>query len=127
MQLPRADLILAREVLGHLPLADGLRAIAHFEASGARWLVTTYFPPDGVVNTDIAAGRWYPIKLQDEPFNFPPPLMSAPEGEPPGSRYASKRLGLWALPINRTRALGDGPMGLPLARRRRLRGGRQRP
>src|SRR5689334_6537607 len=42
--LPKADLILCRDCLVHLPYAETRTAIANFRKSGALWLLTTTFP-----------------------------------------------------------------------------------
>jgi SAM-dependent methyltransferase len=115
------DLIIARDVLGHLSTAAGLRGIRNFEATGARWLITTYFPselrnPSGSAtfrNPEIAPGRWYPVVVEEPPFRFPRPVDSVAEVPLPrfpddprlrGSigAFPDKRIGLWRLPVNAT-------------------------
>ena len=41
--LPRADLIVSRQALQHMPAADALRALHNFGRSGARYLLTTSY------------------------------------------------------------------------------------
>src|SRR5450432_1822892 len=49
--LPRCDAVLCRDCLVHLSFANIERAVANFEASGAKWLIATTFP-DWQTNSD---------------------------------------------------------------------------
>ena len=95
--LPRADIVLCREVLMHFPDKDVKRAVANFQRSGARWLLTTTFV-DRTSNEPISLGDWRPLNLQAAPFDFPPPLRAL-EDIPllDRERYLDKRLALWEL------------------------------
>jgi SAM-dependent methyltransferase len=93
--LPRADLILCRDTLGHLPNADVMRALANFRRSGATWLLTNTFVSHDR-NPDIVAGSWRPLNLQVPPFNLSAPSRMVDErclGHQ--GIYRDKRLGLW--------------------------------
>lgn len=94
---PRADLILARDLLVHLSYSDISSVVANFTASGATWLLTTTFP-GGRQNKDITTGRWRPLDLTQEPFSWPAPVEIFEEGctEVRG-KYSDKSLGLWRL------------------------------
>jgi hypothetical protein len=95
--LPRADLILCRDCLGHLPFADIAAAIANFRASGARYLLATTFPC-WRQNADITArGDWRPLNLELPPFELPAPLRLIAEVNVEDPRFADKSLGLWEL------------------------------
>ncbi len=91
--LPRADLLVCRDCLVHLPLEDAQNALANLRASGSRYLALTTFP--GVrANTDIPAGQWRALNLQAAPFDLPPPLEIITERcTEPG--YADKALAIW--------------------------------
>jgi len=100
-RLPRADLVIARDVLFHLPLSLGVAAVENFRNSGSRYLLaTTHW--DNPVNTDVVTGGFRLINLEQEPFNLPTALEYIadrgaeghyPEGHPQHHRY----LGLWVL------------------------------
>jgi SAM-dependent methyltransferase len=93
--VPRADLIICRDLLVHLDYAHAKRAIANFRASGSAYLLATTFPAHGNAELD---GIWRPLNLQAEPFNFPPPLELMNENcSEDGGEYRDKSLGLWRL------------------------------
>ena len=92
-RLPRADLVLCRDCLVHLPFTDALQVVANIRRSGSTYLLATTFPACEN-NEDSAAGGWRALNLERLPFRFPAPVHSFPEGCPvPG--YADKALGLW--------------------------------
>jgi len=93
--LPRTDLILCRDTLGHLPNADVTRALTNFRRSGATWLLTNTFVSHDR-NSDIVAGSWRPLNLQMPPFALPAPSRMVDErclGHE--GIYRDKRLALW--------------------------------
>jgi hypothetical protein len=95
--LPRADLILCRDCLGHFAYRDVFRALDNFRSSGSRYLMATSFPALRA-NTEAETGDWRPLNLEQPPFNLPPPLVVVNERctEAQG-RYADKSLGVWEL------------------------------
>jgi hypothetical protein len=93
--LPKADLILCRDCLVHLPLATIGSAIRNFKRSGAKYLLTTTFP-ERADNPDIPAGYWRTINLQAPPFGFPEPDRMINE-QCPTEGYSDKSLALWRL------------------------------
>jgi hypothetical protein len=96
-RLPRADAVLCRDCLVHLSFADARGALANFQRSGARYLITTTFTGDRE-NSDIPTGRWRPLNLERPPFNLPRPFVIVNEGytEHAGA-YADKSLAFWKL------------------------------
>ena len=94
--LPRADLVLCRDCLVHLPLAESLEALANIRRSGATWLLATTFPTREA-NPDIRMGRWRPLNLCRPPFSLPEPDRLVSEGFAADPRFADKSLGLWRL------------------------------
>ncbi len=95
--LPRADLILRRDCLVHLPLHLAKAAVQEFVASRSAYLLTTTFT-NGTANTDVVAGAWRTLNLELPPFNFPKPLRLICEGyHGDGGRFADKSLALWEL------------------------------
>ena len=91
--LPKANAVLCRDTLTHLPDAEVLEALRRFKESGIRFLIATTFTRKGD-NAPIAAGQWRAIDLQAPPFDLPPPLRTIDENYP----EMGKVLGVWALP-----------------------------
>lgn len=104
-RLPAVDLVMCRDCLVHLPLADAIKALRNIARSGSRWLLVTTFP-SRVANTEIAAGKWRPLDLQIGPFHLPEPdeLINEECADADGA-YADKSLGLWSCEAIR-RAVG---------------------
>lgn len=95
--LPRVDLILARDMLVHLCYADIVRALRRMKASGSTWLLATTFP-ERDENRDIVTGDWRPLNLQRPPLAFPPPHRLVNEHcTQDNGMFADKSLGLWRL------------------------------
>jgi hypothetical protein len=93
--LPRADLILCRDALVHLSLADVRKALASFQRSGSTFLAATTFP-SCTVNAEITTGDWRTLNLEQSPFGLPRPLHLVSDGcTIPG--YTDKALGVWDL------------------------------
>lgn len=101
--LPTCDLIVCREALQHLPVADIARALRNFSASGARFLLTsTHLRRTGWRNgQECRVGRCRDRNLMLPPFNLPDPIAIYAELDP-----KHKFLGLWNLPFR-----GDEPSG----------------
>ena len=96
-RLPRADLVLCREVLMHFPDGEVLAAVSNLKRTRARWLLATTFA-ERPVNEPIDLGMWRPLNLEAPPFEFPPPVRTF-EDVPliERERYLDKRLALWEL------------------------------
>lgn len=93
--LPRADLVVVRDVLDHLSFADIRLALSNLVASGSTYLLATTYPvrPD---NTDIRSGDWRPLNLEAAPLSLPAPLeLINEQSAKPG--YPDKSLGLWRI------------------------------
>ena len=89
--LPRADMILCREFLQHLPNALALAVLQNFVSSGTRWLLTTSH--NNLNNRDLVkAGGFRPLNLMQPPFSFPSPVRSVED-----ARGSGRILGLWSL------------------------------
>lgn len=103
--LPTSDLVLCRDCLVHLPLADATKALRNIARSGSKWLLTTTFP-SRAENKEIAAGKWRPLNLQITPFCLPKPdQVIKEECTDADGAYADKSLGLWSCEAIR-RAVG---------------------
>lgn len=97
-ELPPADLILCRDCLVHLSVADIEGALGNIGRSEIRWLLTTTFPEEPE-NIDIVTGDWRPIDLTKAPFELPQPVSLLNEGcTEQGGAFADKSLGLWSVP-----------------------------
>lgn len=95
--LPRADVILCRDLLIHFSYRYIRLALESFRRSGSAYLLTTTY--QGLpANRDILTGQWRPIDLELPPFGFPPPLrrIVEKECELDGLRLV-RSLGLWRL------------------------------
>ncbi len=90
----RADAILCRDCLVHLPFSRIRAALQNFKRSNATYLITTTFPGYPSKNNDIAVGDWRPLDLQKPPFNFPEPLKVISEND---VFVAEKSLAVWRL------------------------------
>lgn len=90
--LPKADLVLCRDLFLHLSNATNLAILQNLKLSQAKYLlISTY--PSIINNTDKKASRsCRPINLELPPFNFPKPIILIDENDNRG-----KHLGLWKL------------------------------
>jgi len=95
--LPKADLIICRDCLVHLPLSDARKALQNFIGSNSTFLLTTTFP-ERSENCDIAPGKWRPLNLEAKPFCLPQPwkIINEQCSEADGA-YSDKSLGLWRM------------------------------
>jgi SAM-dependent methyltransferase len=96
--LPRADLVLERDGLQHLPDREALRVLGRFVESGARLLVATVNLTDPHRhNEEIEIGGYRPINLLMPPFSLPPPLAIHPEQLGDEFIDDQKYFGIWDL------------------------------
>jgi glycosyltransferase involved in cell wall biosynthesis len=93
--LPRADLVLCRDVLIHFPNEELVTAINAIIASRSRYLLAgTYVGRQE--NRQTTLPIWRPINLQLPPVSLPPPQECLIE-TPWETGHEDKRLGLWDL------------------------------
>lgn len=91
--LPRAELVLSRECLNHLPLADGVHALGNLERAATRFLAVTHYPKVDQNLDQPASFRYRPLDLTRKPFAGREPDFIIDEGEfEPG-----KCVAVWAL------------------------------
>jgi hypothetical protein len=96
-RLPKADLILCRDLFGHFSFKDIKNAVTRIKASGSTYLLTTTYV-DTTVNEHIFTGLFRPINLEKPPFNFPTPLEIINEQcTEDVSLYKDKSLALWRI------------------------------
>lgn len=94
-ELPKVDLVLVRDMLGHFSQADVDRALANLRASGSRYLLTTTFTTVKQQYPDIETGKWRPVNME---LMLGKPLDLIDEkfmGY--GKKNTGKSLGLWEL------------------------------
>jgi hypothetical protein len=90
--IPEADLLIVRDVIGHLTLEDGKKVIQNILKSKCKYLLTTTWynvndenyhlthnNTDNTVTLDAqwerGAAAFYPVCLHSEPFNLPKPTL----------------------------------------------------
>lgn len=95
-KLPKVDLILVRDLLGHFTNANVKLALKNIKASGSKYLLATTFPLHETPN-DIKTGEWRPINLASM-WGLPDPLEYINEEcDVGGGAFADKSLGLWQI------------------------------
>ncbi len=93
--LPSVDLAICRDLLVHLPLADGLRALKNLWQV-APYVLTTHYPRQ-FRNIDCQMGDWRPLNLVKAPFSLTPPILELTDGpDQPSHDDYGKTLALWA-------------------------------
>ena len=83
-EIPEGDLLIVRDVIGHFPIEDGKKIVDNILKSNCKYLLSTTWAkkiennwskcnPDDVHGENEGAeyGRFYPVNLMAEPFNFP--------------------------------------------------------
>jgi hypothetical protein len=111
-KIPSSDLLIVRDVIGHLPLNDGKKIIKNILMSNCRYLLSTTWAKktnDGWdkcnindvnrENEGVDYGRFYPVNLMSPPFNFPNPEIYLEENVIVDNFENGNRkvLGLWEL------------------------------
>ena len=97
-ELPRVDLIICRDCLGHLSLADATKALRNIRSSGSKYLLTTTFFQHRT-NRDTETGKnWVPRQLTSAPFNLPAPRLVIDEMcREVFPKFQDKSLALWPI------------------------------
>lgn len=80
-EIPEADLLIVRDVIGHYPVSQGNIIINNILKSNCKYLLTTttYNISNGTglssyKNTNIDVGRHYMVNLMEYPFSLPIPI-----------------------------------------------------
>lgn len=89
--LPRADVILCRDCLVHLPFRHVRAALRNFRRSGSTYLLATTHA-NVLANEEVATGDWRKLNLELRPLSLPRPARLLVEDAELG-----KCLGLWKL------------------------------
>lgn len=94
--LPNVDLILSRDILGHLSNTEVRRALRNIKSSGSKYLLATTFT-DRQNDGDIRTGEWRPLNLMHM-WGMPEPIKIINEHcTAGGGAFADKSLALWRL------------------------------
>lgn len=93
--LPKADLVICRDVLMHLNFSTVYNVLQKIKESGSKYaLMTTHLSTTR--NENIVCGRHCPYKLTIAPFNLPEPIVLIEElCAEEFARKQRKALGLW--------------------------------
>jgi GR25 family glycosyltransferase involved in LPS biosynthesis/SAM-dependent methyltransferase/tetratricopeptide (TPR) repeat protein len=76
-EVPAADLLLCKDVLQHLPNDTIREYLAAFKRKFKFLLITNDDQPDSLLNSDIQAGGWRPVRLDRPPFSERAPTILA--------------------------------------------------
>lgn len=97
--VPAFDLVIFRDAMQHMPLADGVKALESIKRSGSRWLLASTYA--GGENVDVPDGDYFSPDLIGAPYLLGVPNRLIPDGyhydDSPGIRDPGKFLGLWKL------------------------------
>lgn len=97
-RLPGVDMILCRDMLGHLTNRNVRLALTNFRASGSTYLLATTFPgrnPNADIDTD---GLWRPIDLESLRYGLGPASSIINENcTEADNAFMDKSLGLWKI------------------------------
>jgi hypothetical protein len=93
--LPKADALLCRDCLTHLPFDAIQQAVYLWKRAGFDYIIATTFP-DWKENKDCPPGGWRPLNMEAAPFYWPPAraIMAEKANLPPP--YEHKSLGVWS-------------------------------
>jgi hypothetical protein len=82
--IPEADLLIVRDIIGHFPLEDGKKIVDNILRSNCKYVLSTTWAKKTETgwtkcnssevdrqNEGVEYGRFYPVNLMDDPFNFP--------------------------------------------------------
>lgn len=103
IDLPRADMVIVRDVIQHLNWEDGKRLVDNVVRSGSFLLLASTFMGWENVPVIASGSEAYSPDLQHEPFNLPQPELLVFDGyyyhfhDTDQVRDPSKYLGLWRL------------------------------
>ena len=99
--IPKADLIICRDLLVHLTNQQAVAVLENFKKSGSKFLLTTSFT-ETKLNQDLIVPKvgvgWRPLNLAIAPFNLGSPLQLINEESNEGrGQFKDKSLALWQL------------------------------
>lgn len=98
-ELPNVDLVMVRDLFGHLPKVEVRQALANIKQSGSRYLLTTTWPSfDDEEPREFEKGQWRHVNLE-QGYSLGTPLQYVIDGFEleNGEVFDSKQLGLWEI------------------------------
>ena len=87
--LLNCDLLIVRDLLFHFSQENVKKAINNIKKNNTKYLLTSEIEDNTHINKNIRDGTWYPIALQNSPYNFPQPIIKIKEDAP------NKFISLW--------------------------------
>ena len=87
--LLNCDLLIVRDLLFHFSQKNVKKAINNIKKNNIKYLLTSEIEDNTHINKNIRDGTWYPIALQNSPYNFPQPIIKIKEDAP------NKFISLW--------------------------------
>jgi SAM-dependent methyltransferase/tetratricopeptide (TPR) repeat protein len=117
-EVPVADLLLCKDVFQHLPNDLIREYLATFKRKFKFLLITNDDEPDSLLNSDIQAGSWRPIRLDCPPFSESTPIVFSRTDTVGGRRHKTtclidgNRDGEYLLPVPALATSGDSQAGL---------------
>ena len=91
--IPASELVLCRECLNHLPLADAAKALANLERAAQRFVLVTHYPACTLNVEQPASFRYRPLNLTLPPFSLRQPDEIIDEG----AFEAGKQVAIWRM------------------------------
>lgn len=73
------DLLIVRDCLFHFSQNDVILAFKNIIKNNTKYILVTEIIDKKHLNKNIKNGTWYPIALQNSPYNFPVPVLSIKE------------------------------------------------
>lgn len=97
-KLPKADIILCRDLLVHLDFKSAMQVLKNFKKSDSTYLLITTFT-NREKNIELTSGMiWRVLNMQKNPFLFPEPIETINEHCTEGyGRFFDKSLAMWKL------------------------------
>lgn len=95
-KIERADLIICRDVLGHLPVEMGMQAIENMKRSKSTYLLSTTFTGEHR-HGSIEIGGWQVVQLDKEPYSLGTPIEMFQETHDDNVLASQKHVGVWKI------------------------------
>lgn len=101
--LPRADLVICRDVLAHFSYGEAFKLIENIKKSGSKYVLFTTYADQKRENNDLSQNQIgmsnYCLNMEKAPFSFLRPLLLINENCPSPQHVVTpdKSLGLWHL------------------------------
>jgi len=96
--LPPSDVLITRDCFVHFSYNHIYLSLKNIKKSNCKYLITTTFVKH-TINYDIVTGDWRPINLENQPFNFPKPIVLISEHIDKGFKREGKgkSLAIWEI------------------------------